>query len=225
MLAVAPEYAVANVAGANRILIGLGWSGIALLTVARSGVTRDAAVEQRGGLLANAVTLERRISVEISFLFAATAYAFFVPLSGGIGPLNTLILVGLYAMYLIVIIRGNVENTDHHGGVPAYFQQFSRPAPIAVVLTGFAFSGAVIFTAVHPFAEGLEQLGLRYGIQVFAEFYIIRTYADPVATEPSITVLCAVTVVYLLLGVGLLVVQRDSVGQLGGDHPQPEGAD
>jgi cation:H+ antiporter len=109
VLAVAPEYAVdalyaweagagsaesanlavANMTGADRILIGLGWSGIALFTIARVGRTGDAAVQKRSGVPADAVTLDRRISVEISFLFAATAYAFFIPLRGGTGPLDT----------------------------------------------------------------------------------------------------------------------------------------
>lgn len=346
VLAVAPEYAVdalyaweagagsaesanlavANMTGANRILIGLGWSGIALFTIARVARTGDDAVQSRNGFLADAVTLDRRISVEISFLFAATAYAFFIPLSGGIGPLDTLVLVSLYALYLVVIISGDVENTEHHSGVPAYFQQWSKARRIGAVLAGFAFSGAVIFTAVHPFAEGLEQLGLQYGIprffmiqwlaplasetpeliivaylvnkarstagfnalissklnqwtlligtlavvysisagavgtlpfdskqaaeiwitaaqsffaiailtnfeitgreavvllvlfgmQVLAEFYIIQSYANPAATELSIMVLYGFTVVYLLLGVWLLTVRRDSVSTLVG---------
>lgn len=79
VLAVAPEYAVdalyawqagagsseaanlavANMTGANRILIGLGWSGIALFTIYRAKRTADPAVEHRSGLLADVVTLDR----------------------------------------------------------------------------------------------------------------------------------------------------------------------
>ena len=346
VLAVAPEYAVdalyaweagagsaesanlavANMTGANRILIGLGWSGIALFTIVQATTTGDTAIRNRAGFLADAVTLDRRISIEISFLFAATAYAFVIPLRGGIGPLDTLVLVSLYALYLLVIIRGDVENVEHHGGVPVYFQQLPKVKRIGAVLFGFAFSGAVIFTAVHPFAEGLEQLGIQYGIprffmiqwlaplasetpelivvaylvnkarstagfnalissklnqwtlltgtlavvysfsagaigtlpfdgkqaaeiwitaaqsffaiailanfeitgreavsllvlfgsQVLGEFYVIQTYAEPAATEISITLLYAFTVIYLLAGIGLLALRRDSVSTLVG---------
>ncbi|UPW01364.1 sodium:calcium antiporter [Halorussus gelatinilyticus] len=344
VLAVAPEYAVdalyawqagagsseaanlavANMTGANRILIGLGWSGIALFTIYRAKRTADAAVEYRSGFLANAVTLDRDVATEITFLFAATAYAFFVPLSGGIGPLDTLVLVGLYLLYLLVVIRGDVDASEEHVGVPAYFQQYPKARRIAVVLFGFAFSGAIIFTAVHPFAEGLEQLGLQYGIpeffmiqwlaplasespelivvaylvnkarstagfntlissklnqwtlligtlavvysisagaigtlpfdskqaaeiwitaaqslfaiailtnfeistreavtllvlfatQVLAEFYVIRTYAEPAATRISMSILYAYTAVYVVLGVGLLIARREGVREL-----------
>ena len=344
VLAVAPEYAVdalyaweagagsseaanlavANMTGANRILIGLGWSGIALFSIFRAKRTHDPAVEHRSGFLADVVGLDHKISTEIGFLLAATAYAFFVPFGGGIGPVDTLILVGMYVLYLIIIIRGDVKEPEEHAGVPAYFQQYSKIPRIAVVLFGFAFSGAIIFTAVHPFAEGLEQLGLQYGIpqffmiqwlaplasespelivvaylvnksrstagfnalissklnqwtlligtlavvysisagaigtlsfdakqaaeiwitaaqslfaiailtnfeisireaiillllfvtQVLAEFYVIQTYAEPVATNISISILYAYTALYMILGTGLFIVRRDSVRRL-----------
>jgi cation:H+ antiporter len=205
VLAVAPEYAVdalyawqagagssqaanlavANMTGANRILIGLGWSGIALFTIYRAKRAADSAVEHRSGILADVVTLDRQIALEIAFLLAATAYAFFIPLGGGIGPLDTLILVGLYALYIAIIIRGDVEESEEHIGVPAYFQEYSKLPRIAVVLFGFVFSGAIIFTAVHPFAGGLEQLGLQYGIP---EFFMIQWLAPLASESPELIV-------------------------------------
>nr|WP_242437202.1 sodium:calcium antiporter [Halorubrum lacusprofundi] len=344
VLAVAPEYAVdalyawqagagsaaagnlaiANMTGANRILIGLGWSGIALFTIYRAKTTRDSAVERRPGFLTDAVTLNRDLATEITFLLAATAYAFLIPLRGGIGPIDSIVLVGLFVLYIAIVIRGDVEESDRHVGVPAYFQAYPKVPRIAVILFGFLFSGAIIFTAVHPFAEGLEQLGLQYGIpeffmiqwlaplasespelivvaylvnkarstagfntlissklnqwtlligtlaivysisagavgtlsfdakqaaeiwitaaqsffaiaiivnfeinvreavvllvlfssQVLTEFYVIRTYAEPAATEVSMTVLYAYTAVYAVIGVALFVKRRKSASKL-----------
>jgi cation:H+ antiporter len=205
VLAVAPEYAVdalyawqagagssqaanlavANMTGANRILIGLGWAGIALFTIYRAKHAGDGAVEHRSGFLADVVTLDREIALEIAFLLAATVYAFFVPLGGGIGPLDTVLLVGLYALYIAIIIRGDVEESEEHIGVPAYFQKYPRTQRIAVVFVGFAFSGAIIFTAVHPFATGLEQLGLQYGIP---EFFMIQWLAPLASESPELIV-------------------------------------
>ncbi|RBI60053.1 sodium:calcium antiporter [halophilic archaeon] len=205
VLAVAPEYAVdalyawqagagsseaanlavANMTGANRILIGLGWSGIALFSIYRAKRSSDSAVEHRSGFLADVVTLDRGIALEIAFLLVATAYAFFVPFLGGIGPIDTLFLVGLYLLYLVVIIRGDVDETEEHAGVPAYFQQYPALPRIVVVLFGFAFSGAIIFTAVHPFADGLERLGLQYGIP---EFFMIQWLAPLASESPELIV-------------------------------------
>jgi cation:H+ antiporter len=205
VLAVAPEYAVdalyawragagsveagnlavANMTGANRILIGLGWSGIAVFTIYRARSTKDIAVESRPGFLTDVVKLDRDVATEIAFLLIATIYAFFIPLRGGIGPLDSAFLVGLFLLYVGIIIRGEVTEPDVHVGVPAYFQRLSKPKRIGSTLFGFIFSGLIIFTAVHPFAEGLETLGLQYGIP---EFFMIQWIAPLASESPELVV-------------------------------------
>jgi cation:H+ antiporter len=181
----AGNLAVANMTGANRILIGLGWSGIAMFTVYRSTTTDDAAVERRPGLLASVVQLDRNISTEIAFLLAATLFAFFVPLNGGIGVLDTLVLVGLYAAYIGVVIQGDVEKPEGQVGVAHYLQQLGRLLRIGAVLALFAYSGAMIFTAVHPFAHGLEALGEQAGIP---PFFMIQWIAPLASESPELIV-------------------------------------
>ena len=204
VLAVAPEYAVdalyawqagagdptagnlavANMTGANRILIGLGWSGIALFSIYRVR-SKSGSSEEGGGATNNYVQLDRGIATEILFLFAATVYAFFVPLGGGIGAIDTLVLVGLYATYIAVIIRGDVEEEEEQVGVPAYLQEWSKVPRISVVLTLFTYSAFLIFTAVEPFAHGLEELGLQFGIP---EFFMIQWIAPLASESPELIV-------------------------------------
>lgn len=186
----AANLAIANMTGANRILIGLGWSGIAIFTVYRAMHTGDPAVRNRPGWLSDSVQLDRDIGLEIVFLFLATVWAFFVPFAGGIGMFDTVVLVGLYAAYIVVILRGEVEPPEEHGGVPAYFQGWTRPWRPLVVLVLFAFSGALIFSAVEPFAHGLEELGLQYGIPAF---FMIQWIA-PLASETPELIVVAVLV-------------------------------
>lgn len=207
VLAVAPEYAVdalyawqagsdpgnteaanlaiANMTGANRILIGLGWAGIALFSVWHARKTHDAAVEQNDGFLTDAVKLDPSIATEILFLAAATLYAFFVPLNGGIDGVDMLVLVGLYFTYIAIIIRGDVEETGAHVGLPAYLQEFKRQIRIPLVITLFAFSGFLIFTAVEPFAHGLEELGKGIGIP---PFFMIQWIAPLASESPELIV-------------------------------------
>ncbi|MFC6787050.1 sodium:calcium antiporter [Halobaculum halobium] len=206
VLAVAPEYAVdalyawqagqgdaqaanlavANMTGANRILIGIGWSGIALFSIYQA-YTRgdDPNVVTTDRALGDYVSLDRDISLEIAFLFAATMFAFFVPLGGGIGGIDTLVLVGLYAAYILVIIRGEVEEIEEQVGVPAYLQSKPFPVRAAAVLGLFGYSGLLIFTAVEPFAHGLEDLGLQYGIP---EFFMIQWIAPLASESPELIV-------------------------------------
>ncbi|WP_135365731.1 sodium:calcium antiporter [Halosimplex halophilum] len=177
--------AVANMTGANRILIGIGWAGIAVFTVYRAAKTRDPAVRDREGWLADAVKLDRSIATEVAFLFLATLWAFFVPLGGGIDALDTALLVGLYVTYILIIIRGDVDAEEEHVGVPQYFQSWSLPWRPMVVLALFGYSGAMIFSAVEPFAHGLEQIGINNGIP---EFFMIQWIAPLASESPELIV-------------------------------------
>ncbi|SEW17145.1 sodium:calcium antiporter [Natrinema salifodinae] len=186
----AGNLAVANMTGANRILIGIGWAGVALFTIFRAGSSTDPAVERRSGFLSDVVILDREIGLEVVFLLIATLWAFLVPLNGGIDLFDMLFLVGLYVCYIAVILRGEVEPDMDHVGVPAYLQSFSKSRRIATVVLLFAFSGAMIFTAVEPFAHGLEDLGESVGIP---SFFMIQWIAPLASEAPELIV-----VVYLV---------------------------
>jgi cation:H+ antiporter len=68
--AVAQEgYAIANMTGANRLLIGVGWASIVLVAWWRHGARR--------------VRLERSQALEMSVLLLATVYALLIPFKGG----------------------------------------------------------------------------------------------------------------------------------------------
>jgi cation:H+ antiporter len=186
----AANLAVANMTGANRILIGLGWSGIAMYTLLRSGASEDPAVRDRDGFLTDAVSLDHDISLEVVFLLVATLWAFLVPLNGGIDALDMLFLVGLYVAYIGIVLGGGHEGAEEHVGVPAYLQTFPRPYRAVTVIALFAYSGAMIFTAVEPFAHGLEQIGLNLGIP---PFFMIQWLA-PLASESPELIVVAVLV-------------------------------
>jgi cation:H+ antiporter len=181
----AGNLAIANMTGANRILIGIGWAGIAAFTVWQARKTRDPAVEERSGFLANRVTLDRDISTEIAFLFLATVWAFAVPFGNGIGALDLLVLVGIYVTYIVVIIKGEIDTDTPHVGVPAYLQALPKRYRIATVLGLFAFAGVVILSAVEPFAHGLEDVGTAVGIP---SFFMIQWVAPLASESPELIV-------------------------------------
>ena len=182
--------AVANMTGANRILIGIGWAGIAAFTVWQARRTSDPAVESRRGFLADVVHLDRSIATEITFLFLATAWAFLVPLGGGIDVVDLVVLVGLYVVYIGIIISGDVEADTEHVGVPAHLQSYGRSVRVPIVLSLFLYSGFLILTAVEPFAHNLETLGTAIGIPAF---FMIQWIA-PLASESPELIVVAVLV-------------------------------
>ncbi|QLD90882.1 sodium:calcium antiporter [Natronomonas salina] len=186
----AGNLAVANMTGANRILIGIGWAGIALFTVIRARTNVDTAVDKGSGFLDSAVTLDRDIGLEIVFLLAATTWAFLIPLNGGIDILDMAVLVGIYVTYIAIVLKGDVDPDLDHVGVPAYLQGFRKPRRIATVIALFAYSGLVIFVAVEPFAHGLEEIGTSVGIP---PFFMIQWIAPLASESPELIV-----VVYLV---------------------------
>jgi len=171
--------------GANRILIGIGWAGIALFTVLRRGAAADPSVIRRDGFLADTVSLDRDISLEIVFLLIATLWAFLVPLNGGIDVFDTVFLVSLYAAYILIVLRGDTEEKQAHVGVPASLQTFPKPYRVLTVLTLFAYSGLIIFTAVEPFAHGLEAIGKQIGVPAF---FMIQWIAPLASEAPELIV-------------------------------------
>ena len=183
--------AIANMTGANRILIGIGWAGIAVFTVWRAAVTRDPAVVDREGWLADTVELDSDLATEITFLFLATAWAFFVPLGGGIGAFDTLFLVGLYVTYIGLVLKSDIEASEHTVGVPKYLQGWPRPWRPLVVLLLFGYSGAMIFIAVEPFAHGLEVIGIQNGVP---EFFMIQWVAPLASESPELIVVTVLVV-------------------------------
>jgi cation:H+ antiporter len=80
---------------------------------------------------------------------------------------------------------GDVDPEETHVGVPAYLQSFARPARVAVVLGLFVYSGLIIFTAVEPFAHGLEELGESVGVP---SFFMIQWIAPLASESPELIV-------------------------------------
>jgi len=181
----AGNLAVANMTGANRILIGVGWAGVALFTIFQKGSSSDPAVEKRRWHLGSAVKIDRDIVLEVFFLLVATFWAFLIPLNGGIDIVDTVFLVGLYVVYIAIILRGDVEPDEDHVGVPAYLQTLPKKRRVAIVILFFAYSGTVIFTAVEPFAHGLEDIGKAAGIP---SFFMIQWVAPLASESPELIV-------------------------------------
>lgn len=84
-------YAVANMTGANRLLIGLAWPLVVLIAWLRFR-KREIALEHRNGL-------------ELVVLLGATLYAFVLPLKGSISLIDMGVLVAMFAFYVWRLAR------------------------------------------------------------------------------------------------------------------------
>lgn len=160
----AQGFAVANMTGANRLLIGVGWSSIVLLGWWRHRT--------------RVVFLERSQALELGVLLLATLYALALPFKGELSLLDTAILVGLFLVYTWTTARMPAEEPDLVG--PAASLGALPPARRRFV-TGllFAFAAYAIFVSAEPFAHGLVEAGQRFGIDQF----LLVQWLAPLASE------------------------------------------
>jgi cation:H+ antiporter len=158
------SYAVANMTGANRLLIGLAWPLVIVLVWLR---TRRDTVE-----------LEASHGVELVTLLAATVYAFLLPLKGSISLVDLAVLAGLFAVYLWRLAKAPAE-APHLVGPAARIGRlpvFRRRASTAAL---GAVAAIVILLQAKPFAKALVATGAALGVD---EFLLVQWLA-PLASE------------------------------------------
>ena len=186
-------YAVANMTGANRLLIGVGWSSVVLLAWFRTRKRQRG--EHVGGpddeeweVVGGTVHFHRGQSLELAALAVATLYSFLIPLKHvlgwghplfrGIGPLDTVVLVSLFALYAWGTARAPAED-PHLVGPAANVGGLPTLSRRVMTYGMFVFAAAVIFVSAEPFAEGLVDSGAALGVD---EFLLVQWLA-PLASE------------------------------------------
>jgi len=157
------HYAIANMTGANRLLIGVAWSAIAGLHwfKTRRRVILD--VEQR---------------TEVLFLGLATAYAFLIPIKGSLAWYDSIVFLALYAWYIRLASQRPCQECELEGPaelIGALPKTRRRQATVAL----FLFAAGVILASAELFSENLVASGKVFGIN---EFLLVQWLA-PIASE------------------------------------------
>ncbi len=167
--------ALANMTGANRLLIGIGWSMVVFIAWFRS---------RRRGIRLAEVRLEREHSVEVAFLALATLYSLTLPLKSTITLIDALILVGIFAAYTWRISRAPAEE-PHLVGPARYIGSLSKGRRRASVVGMFAFAAAVILLSAERFADALVETGEAVHIN---EFLLVQWLAPLASEAPELLV-------------------------------------
>lgn len=157
-------YALANMTGANRLLIGVGWAAVVftywLKTRRRSFVLPD----------------DHRI--EIFYLGLATAYSFVLPFKRRLDLFDAAVLITIFVLYIRAASKAGHVEPELEGPPEMIAEWGTRPRRAATLLL-FALSGFTIFIAAEPFAEGLLETGRLFGVE---EFLLVQWLA-PLASE------------------------------------------
>jgi cation:H+ antiporter len=166
-------YAVANMTGANRLLIGLAWPMVIGIVWLRT--------RQRS------VSLDPSHGLELVALLAATIYAFTIPFKGYLSLVDTVVLGAIFAVYIYRLTK--LPSEEPHLVGPAQtigaLPSAQRRAVTAVLAIAAA---AIVLLVAKPFATALVGTGTLLGIDQF----LLVQWLAPLASEAPEFVVVAI---------------------------------
>jgi cation:H+ antiporter len=172
--------ALANMTGANRLLIGIGWTMVVFIAWYR---LRSKGMIRRGERWPG-VQLDREHSIELSYLTIATLYSLTLPLKHSITLIDAVVLVTIFALYTFRVARAPAEEPHLVGParlVGALPTKRRRGAYIGMMV----FAAAVILLCAEAFAEALVASGEAVGI---SEFLLVQWIAPLASEAPELLV-------------------------------------
>ncbi len=175
--------ALANMTGANQLLIGFGWPLVILLGTWRVKKTRASRIEAEGATDTQ-VNLTRSQSVDIAYLAIASLYGLTLFLKSTLTLWDAAILVAIYVAYMIRLAGASPEE-PHLVGPSAYVGSLPKRRRRVLNYIGFTVAAAVILVVAEPFAESLIEVGEKLGI---SEFLLVKWLAPLASEAPELLV-------------------------------------
>ncbi|HET6654909.1 MAG TPA: sodium:proton exchanger [Gammaproteobacteria bacterium] len=180
--------ALANMTGANRILVGVGWplvilvASLAVWRARRAGAEQTTSKTTRRG----EVRLAPNKSVEIVFLGIATLYSLTLPLKGTLTLWDTLIFFIIFALYGWRLSKMQPSEPELIG-ISQWVGSKDKRRRRAWVTGMFVAAAAVILLTAEHFAENLVSAGKQFGV---SEFLLVQWVAPLASESPELIVAC-----------------------------------
>ncbi len=186
------QYAVANMTGANRLLIGLGWTSVVFLSCWRART--------------KSLVIPAHHRLEMRFLLLSTLYSFTIPLKGELNLIDAVVLLGLFIAYVVAATKGQ-HGENELVGPAAFIDSHTHTLGRRLVASFLlVYATVAIFKSAEPFAESLVELG--HGLPI-DEFLLVQWVA-PLASE-SPEFLVALMFAWRMrgdLGIGALISSK-----------------
>jgi len=168
---------LANLTGALRLLTGIGWPMIYL----------TAAVFHRRhkGRPLRRIRLEAHHSIEVLGLALPLIYAFVIWRKGALNLFDSVVLIAIYAAYLILLTKlppESHERIDDLEAVPRAIASAPRVWRVPVIIACFALGGTLIYFTAAPFLGSLIAAAVVLGIP---SFIVIQWFAPLVSEFPE----------------------------------------
>ncbi len=172
--------ALANMTGANRLLIGIGWTMVVFIAFYR--------LRRRGDIVKGTrwrgVQLDREHAIELSFLAVATAYSLTLPFKTSITLIDSVVLVTIFVLYTVRVARAPAEE-PHLVGPARLIGALPTRRRRATYIGMMVFAATVILLCAESFAEALVTSGQSLGI---SEFLLVQWIAPLASEAPELLV-------------------------------------
>jgi len=171
--------AIANLTGAIRLLLGLGWPMI-YFVFAFSGRKRRAAGDRLP-----AIRLEREHAVEVIGLVPPLLYFLVILWRQRIGWVDAVVLIGLYVVYLWILTRNPPKAAESLADAPAVSRwAYRQPGWRRHAAIGglFAVGGLLLYVTAHPFLTSMIALAGLIGI---SQFFLVQWVAPFLSEFPE----------------------------------------
>ncbi|MGY1733444.1 sodium/calcium exchanger protein [Geodermatophilus sp. SYSU D01045] len=178
--------ALANMTGANRVLVGVGWPlvvVVAALAVARRRRAGDDAAQRAPR---REVRLAATMSPEVVFLGVATLYSLHLPLRSSLTLVDAVVLVTVFVLYARRLAQAPAEDPDLIG-TSRWLGEQPRRRRRTWVAAVFAVAALVILACAEHFAESLVETGAALGVD---EFLLVQWVAPLASESPELIVAC-----------------------------------
>jgi cation:H+ antiporter len=193
------ELALANMTGANRLLIGLAWPLVVFVYWWSN---------RRRGVTVSEVKLQDAQGVELIFLGLATLYSFILPLKANLSVFDTIILVTIFGFYAWRASQAEMIEPELIGPAKVIGELPKRPRQTWTVAL-FITAGVTIYLVAEHFAEALIETGTTLGID---EFFLVQWLA-PLASESPEFIITALFAWRLQASAGLGTLVSSKVNQ------------
>jgi len=154
--------AVANLTGAIRLLLGLGWPMIYFVFAWSA--------RRRGDPAHAPIKLQREHAIEVIGLVPPLLYFVVIVWKQTISWLDAVVLLALYVVYLLVLLRNPPHSVEELGDAAvvsrwAYQQRGWRQK--AAIGALFAGGGFLLYVTAHPFLESMLAVAGLLGVSQF----------------------------------------------------------
>jgi len=172
------HYAVANMTGANRLLVGIGWPTILLTYLLFAKRKSEIRLDSH-------ISFDESVRSEIFFLLISTIWSFNIFFKKSINLFDSIFLILVFALYIYRSSIEGVEELEDDFEPVRTINHLKKSLAVPLIVFMFLWAGFCIFISAEAFAEGLISFGKRFGIN---EFLLIQWLAPFASESPEFVV-------------------------------------